>query len=80
MQNKIIQINRDRDAIVSRVRTDKGYIVNYYNPCEKLSLDILNNVGGLVQDSVIWCGEFNSHNTLWGSNSTDANGVVVEQF
>lgn len=49
MRYKIIQVNTDHQAIVITVWADKGSIdiVNYYNPCEKLSLDILNDVGGV---------------------------------
>lgn len=35
---------------------------------------------GVRQDSVLWCGDFNSHNSLWGSNSNDANGILLEEF
>lgn len=28
----------------------------------------------------IWCGDFNAHNTLWGSRVTDLNGEVVEEM
>lgn len=48
-------------------------IINYYNSCEKLNQNILNSVGG-------GGGDFNSHNSLWGSNSTAENGVIVEEF
>ena len=36
--------------------------------------------GGSSLDRVLWCGDFNSHNSLWGSNGTDANGSVIEEF
>ncbi|KAI7808137.1 hypothetical protein IRJ41_016520 [Triplophysa rosa] len=29
---------------------------------------------------VIWCGDFNAHNTLWGSFKTDYNGLIVEEM
>ena len=29
---------------------------------------------------VMWCGDFNAHSTLWGSESTDANNLIVEEF
>jgi len=28
----------------------------------------------------IWCGDFNAHNSLWGSLCTDNNGRIVEEF
>lgn len=53
-------------------------IVN--NPCEKLNPSILEDVVGPQQINRAWCGDFNSHNSFWGSNDTDANGLVVEEF
>ena len=72
----------DHEAIVIKVWTDRGPIdvINYYNPCGKLNQDILEVVGGSSLDRVLWCGDFNSHNSLWGSNGTDANGTVMEEF
>lgn len=29
---------------------------------------------------LIVCGDFNAHNTLWGSIKTDGNGSVIEEF
>ena len=28
----------------------------------------------------IWCGDFNAHNSLWGSEHTDNNGIVIEEM
>lgn len=79
---RVNHISTDHESIVVKVWTDKGKvdIINYYNPCGKLSQDILEDVGGTMEDNVVWCGDFNSHNSLWGSNSTDANGLVIEEF
>lgn len=65
-----------------KVWTDGGNIdiINYYNPRGKLSEDLLEDIGGPLKDSVMWCGYFNSHSSLLGSNSTDANGLVIEEF
>ena len=27
-----------------------------------------------------WCGDFNAHNSLWGSKRTDINGEAVEDM
>lgn len=35
----------------------------------------LFNGGGLVL-----CGDFNSHATMWGSNNTDARGLLLENW
>lgn len=55
-------------------------IINYYNPCKKLSIKNLEERVGPGQDKEIWCGDFNAHSTLWGSSTTDGNGLVVEEF
>lgn len=34
----------------------------------------------MYDNSVLWCGDFNSHNSLWGNNSNDANGILLEEF
>lgn len=54
-------------------------IVNYYNPCNTLNYDILKDVSVSMQGNV-WCGDFNAHSTMWGSNNTDVNGSVIEEF
>lgn len=40
---------------------------------------VLEDVMGPLQDSVMWCGDCNSHNSLKGSNSRDTDGLVVEE-
>jgi exonuclease III len=82
MKYKVVQINTDYESIINKIWTERGCIdiINYYNPCKKLSQNILEDVVGPIQDSVIWCGDFNSQNSLWGSNSTDANGLLIEEF
>ena len=37
-------------------------------------------VMGEVHGKVVWCCDFNAHSTLWGSERTDANGLIVEEF
>ena len=51
-------------------------IINVYNPGADLNTDVL---GRLIKNSAnsIICGDFNSHNTLWGSTKTDGNGDAI---
>lgn len=30
--------------------------------------------------NVVWCGDFNGHNTLWGNERTESNGQVIEEL
>jgi len=82
MKYKVAQINSNYDSIRSKIWTKIGCIdiINYYNPCEKLNLSILEDVVGPQQNSIVWCGDFNSLNSLWGNNNTDANGLLIEEF
>lgn len=45
-------------------------VVNLYNPCKSLSLDVLEDIimrQGKRKE--IWCGDFNAHNSLWKVNT-----------
>ncbi len=53
-------------------------VINYYNPCRRLQLNQLEEIEG--QDNGVWCGDFNVHNTLWGSEKVDINGQVIEDL
>ncbi len=79
---EIINVNDKNESITIRIWTSKGSIdvINYYNPCGKVEGSILENIVGTPLSEVIWCGDFNAHNTLWGSNSTDANGLALEEY
>lgn len=55
-------------------------IINFYNPCKKLTMDSMEEIKGLNEERVIWCGDFNAHNTLWGGIITDRNGMVIEEI
>ncbi|CAJ1057143.1 RNA-directed DNA polymerase from mobile element jockey [Xyrichtys novacula] len=55
-------------------------IVNYYNPGGRLILDRLVRIKGVDRRKVIWCADFNAHNTLWGGKHTDVDGRVVEEL
>lgn len=59
---------------------EKIKIVNLYNLCKKLRMDILKKATGEMSNRVIICGDFSSHNHLWGNKSTDYNGEVIEDF
>ena len=44
-------------------------LVNFYNPCKKLDEHILDTIFSYVkQRDYIIVGDFNAHNTLWGSD------------
>ena len=54
--------------------------VNYYNPCQRLENDKIVRIKGIERHKIIWCADFNAHNTMWGGNHTDTNGKVIEEI
>lgn len=64
---RVMNIEKEQESIRVKVWTEEGEItiINYYNPCKRLSLDILNQACGQVQGKLIWCEDFNAHSTLW---------------
>lgn len=39
-------------------------MIHFYNPCNRLTKEILEDIGKSNNNKVIWCGDFNAHNTL----------------
>lgn len=62
----VVNVGKEQESIRVKVWTEEDEItvINYYNPCQRLSLDILSQIGGEVQGKLIWCGDFNAHSTL----------------
>lgn len=58
----------------------KFVIINYYNPCRTLQLNQLEEIEGQDSSNIVWCGDFNAHNTLWGSEKVDINGQAIEEL
>lgn len=46
----------------------KIWIVNFYNPCKKLSIELMNELAVYLGGNVICWGDFNAHSTLWGDS------------
>ena len=61
------------------IRNNKYFnLVNIYNPGTKINKEEYNHLFAIK--NVIICGDFNSKNTLWGSDSTDFNGKVIQEL
>ena len=82
MTYNVNKIGKEQESIAIKIwtETDSLEIVNYYNPCNRLTPEILNAASGPVHGRVVWCRDFNSPSSLWGSSNTDANGAVMEEF
>ena len=59
---------------------NKLNIINVYNPCLNIDESFLAEIESYVNDRTVICGDFNGHNTLWGSKNTDTNGRNIENF
>ena len=60
--------------------SDSFKVVNFYNPCKMLKTEIFDEIMEKVEGPVVWVGDFNAHNPLWGSEGRDRNGAIVEEF
>lgn len=55
-------------------------VINLYNPCKQLVMSEFDEIMEHVRGSVIWVWDFNARNPLWGSDSKNHNGEIVEDF
>ena len=53
-------------------------LVNIYNLGGKINRDKYNFLFTLR--NAIICGDFNSRNTIWGSDKTDLNGKIIQEL
>lgn len=82
VEYKVVPIESNLELIVIEIWSTTGRIslLNFYNPCLRLSAVELEDIMRQVRPPVIWTGDFNAHNVLWGSRRTDGNGEVVEEI
>lgn len=81
VQYRVVGEGTQLEYIVVETWTKTGSIkvVNFYNPCKRLSLEVMEELGGHLGGKVIWCGDFNAHSSLWGGYN-DQNGAVIEEL
>lgn len=82
VQYRRIDIKIDIECVAVEIWSTQGRIsvINFYNPCIQLDSDKLDQIMEKVRSPVVWVGDFNSHNPLWGSVKRDLNGTVLEDF
>ncbi len=68
--------------MVIEVRSSKGRfsVINFYNPCLQLDMEKVDGIMSQLRHPVVWVGDFNAHNPLWGSKNKDKNGALIEDF
>ena len=62
------------------INNNKISLINIYNPCKPFSKKTMTTLASNIDANTIICGDFNSHNTFWGSDKSDKNGRIVEEF
>lgn len=78
-----LQVRGESECVAVEVGWTGGVnivVMNFYNPCKELSRELLEGIVETGREKVVWCGDFNAHNTLWGSETTNKNGEAVEDF
>lgn len=82
IQYKPVKWEGALECVITQVWCHEGKfnLINCYNPCKPLVQaefeDILDRVG----TPIIWVGDYNAHNPLWGSIEKDSNGTIIEEF
>ena len=82
VQYQQVEIKTALECVVVRVWEKCRWvnIVNFYNPCLTINISELEEVIEQIGVPIIWLGDFNAHNPLWGSKKRDVNGSTVEEF
>ena len=73
----------DVEVIVVEVfRKDDSsiFVVNVYNTSADINMEIFDKLLDGINGTVMLCGDFNAHNTLWGSIKNDKNGKLIEDM
>lgn len=70
----VVGIGREEKYVVVKVEAErKELVIVNYNPSRRLAFKRLEGIEGQ-------CGDFNGHSTLWGSDQTNHNGQVIEDY
>lgn len=79
---KKITLNTNLQAIAVEIYYPTKYIICnvYIPPLRELTVRDLNKLASQLGDEFIILGDFNSHNSLWGSKKIDRKGKNVEEF
>ena len=69
IQHSVLKKGKDCEMIMIEVWTKDDLIkmANFYNPCKKFSLELLEELAVNLDGKMICCGDFNAHSTLWDS-------------
>ena len=82
LQHSPVQLNTRLQAVAVKAYTGKAVTICslYLPPSENFSEnDILNLLNQLPQPYLV-LGDFNAHNPLWGGNTLDAKGKIIDDI
>ena len=82
LQHSPVQLNTRLQAVAVKAYTGKAVTICslYLPPTEDFSEnDILNLLNQLPQPYLV-LGDFNAHNPLWGGNTLDAKGKIIDDI
>lgn len=82
LQYRKVAIKSKLECLVVEIWTSHNSIsvINYYNPCQTLVMSDFDEIMEKVRFPVVWVGDFNAHNPIWGSDHRDKNGVIIEEI
>lgn len=72
-----ISLNLECLAVEAWNREGSITIINFHNLCKHLLLSKFDEIMEKVRCPILWVGDFNAHNPLWGS---DSNRAVLAEF
>ena len=75
IQYRRIEMNTVLECVITEVWTDRGKIT-----CINLEDSYFQEIVDKISVPVVWVGDFNAHNELWGSKKKNRNGKIVEDF
>lgn len=70
------------EAVATRILVDRIITVCslYIPPSHQLTLEELDGLVSQLPPPFLLLGDFNAHNSLWGSDRRDARGALIERF
>lgn len=77
-----IHLNTDLQVVAIKIQFPiKCIICSIYLPgSENISTNALNNIVNQFDLPYILLGDFNAHNSIWGSEKTDSRGKILHKF
>jgi len=81
IQYQILGKGKELEYVVIEIWEKEGKlkIINFYNLCKTLSIEIMEELTEYLEGKVIWCGDFNANSTVWGK-CNDKNGQIIEEI